>query len=494
MAHMHVTGVESEPPRPPMEDSPEPIAEISATLLRAQAFLSGCGIALMVREGDWLVCRASSGAASPEIGARMAVEHTFLGLCVTLKKPQSCEDADTDLRVENATSSRLRPKSILAVPVRAGQEVIGVLAGFSAAPNAFSHTQVAILRTVGDSLSRPVQQLPAAPPPPEPPAPRLDPGPLPAATASQKMPETIKSDPQPPTPAPPPMTAPAVREVVLTLADDVAPAPRLVEPRPAQPRVSAPTVRSITIPGTLHLSRPRPRRRGPSLLRIAAVTVVCLLGALATAGWYSTRMAGAPHALASPAAPVISQPAPRIETPAAPLTESHPAPATPATAIKMNTEVAPRAEEMPVKEPVAEAPAAEIRKPKLPQAPAAAVEAPALALNAPSGLPVLVAPHAAAPKIHHSEATPARLERRVAPDYPMVALKRHIAGEVVLSLRVRKDGSVSEVKMLSGNPLFRESAVDAVRKWRYTPATLDGQAVEATAQVELKFEAPAGAR
>ena len=40
----------------------------------------------------------------------------------------------------------------------------------------------------------------------------------------------------------------------------------------------------------------------------------------------------------------------------------------------------------------------------------------------------------------------------------------------------------------SGSNVFRDAAIDAVKKWRYSPATLDGQPVEATAQVVLKFD------
>ncbi len=505
MAHMQTsTAIESGPPRPPVEVPSEPIAEISATLLRAQAFLSGCAIALLVREGAWLVCRASNGAAAPETGSRMTVENTFLGLCVTLKKPQSCEDADTDLRVENATSSRLRAKSILAVPVRAGQDVIAVLAGFSAAPNAFTNTQVAILRTVADSLSRPVQQLPASPPPPEPPAPRTEPAP---ASPREAAPEKVaKPEPQPVPPvvaAAPVLPSPAPKEEVLTLADEVAAPPRPLELRPPEPRPlprPTPLAARTTIypvPKSLEFARTQPRGFSPALFRITAITAVCLLCAFASVGWYSRRTPAAPHVSAAPAAPVVSPATPSAPSPSAPKLETAAVPFQPASetqkvraTLSTSEEPKPAPEkEAPHKELVAEPPVRELSSPKLAAA-AAPVEAPALALSTPSALPALVAPHAAAPQLRHSDEVPARLEYRVSPQYPVMALKRHISGQVVLSLRVRKDGSVSDVKMLSGNLFFRDSAIDAVRKWHYAPATLDGRPVEATAQAVLKFDLP----
>lgn len=488
MAHMQTTQIESAPPRPPVEVSSEPIAEISATLLRAQTFLSGSGISLMVREGSWLVCRASNGAAAPEIGARIAVENTFLGLCVTLKKPQSCEDADSDLRVENLAYSRLRPKSIMAVPVRSGQDVIAVLASFSSAPNAFSNTQVAILRTVADSLSRPVQQLPLSPPVSEP----MNPVPWPGTAPSS--PEPVRQSapkPEPPSiaapaPAAPPAALVQTHNEVLTLADDVAPRPILREPRP-----SPPTVRVVTysLP-SFELTRTVPRRRWrPAALRIAAITAACLVCAFASAGWYSTRLPAAPpriHAL--PAAPAIVKAS--VTSAAAPATVA-PAPAVAsAPAVVESKQASPAATVAAAAEPelpVTESPSPEPVAPKLPER-APVSEAPTLAFAAPSGLPVLAAPHAAAPKMHHSEVVPARLETGAAPQYPPAARGRRIAGQVVLSVVVRKDGSVGEVKLLSGNPIFLASATDALKRWHYAPATLDGEPVEATAQVTLKFD------
>lgn len=231
----------------------------------------------------------------------------------------------------------------------------------------------------------------------------------------------------------------------------------------------------------------------------------CLLSALATAGWYSTHVPAAPRlSVALPAAAVVASPA-KVETPAAPVVESpvtavsvRPAKeeAKPSPAIPLHPE-AQTAKTAPAPPAAAEpAPLVLTRVTPAPvPAPAAApITAPVLALAAPAPLPALVAPRVEAPKLHQAVVTPARLERRVAPQYPMAALKRRIAGEVTLSLLVRPDGSVAEVKQVSGNPLFRDSAMDAVKHWHYSPALLDGKPVQATAQVVLKFELPPEAR
>jgi protein TonB len=53
------------------------------------------------------------------------------------------------------------------------------------------------------------------------------------------------------------------------------------------------------------------------------------------------------------------------------------------------------------------------------------------------------------------------------------------AGAVSLDVHVGPDGAVLEVRLRtsSGSPLLDRSAIDTVRRWRFTPATVDGQAV-----------------
>jgi TonB family protein len=64
--------------------------------------------------------------------------------------------------------------------------------------------------------------------------------------------------------------------------------------------------------------------------------------------------------------------------------------------------------------------------------------------------------------------TPAPL-RRVKPDYPQEARQAGIAGDVVLDVRLRDNGTVWEVGVIEGHPLLAAAAVRAVREWRYPP-------------------------
>ena len=55
--------------------------------------------------------------------------------------------------------------------------------------------------------------------------------------------------------------------------------------------------------------------------------------------------------------------------------------------------------------------------------------------------------------------------------YPEIAQLYHIRGVVKLEVVVREDGSVRSAKVLGGNPVLIEAATDAVRKWKFAPAS-----------------------
>jgi TonB family protein len=67
--------------------------------------------------------------------------------------------------------------------------------------------------------------------------------------------------------------------------------------------------------------------------------------------------------------------------------------------------------------------------------------------------------------------------------YPEVAKRYHIQGVVRLEIVVRGDGSVKSTKVLGGSPVLTDAAADAVRKWRFEPASRETIEV-----VELRFE------
>ncbi len=73
---------------------------------------------------------------------------------------------------------------------------------------------------------------------------------------------------------------------------------------------------------------------------------------------------------------------------------------------------------------------------------------------------------------------PAMLIRRVEPIYPALARQIHREGQVELHAVISTDGTIQSLQVVNGDPLFLQSATDAVRQWRYHPTVLNGQPVE----------------
>ncbi|HXT24584.1 MAG TPA: energy transducer TonB [Candidatus Eisenbacteria bacterium] len=83
--------------------------------------------------------------------------------------------------------------------------------------------------------------------------------------------------------------------------------------------------------------------------------------------------------------------------------------------------------------------------------------------------------------------TAASLINKVNPTYPPLARQTRISGTVRLHAIISKDGSVQQLEVLSGHPLLVQSALDAVRQWRYRPTLLNGEAVEVDTTIDVIF-------
>jgi len=81
----------------------------------------------------------------------------------------------------------------------------------------------------------------------------------------------------------------------------------------------------------------------------------------------------------------------------------------------------------------------------------------------------------------------ANLIFRVDPVYPPLAMQAHIQGTVVLHAIIAVDGSMKELKVISGPALLIQSALDAVGQWRYRPTLLNGEPVEVDTTISVVF-------
>lgn len=82
------------------------------------------------------------------------------------------------------------------------------------------------------------------------------------------------------------------------------------------------------------------------------------------------------------------------------------------------------------------------------------------------------------------------LTKRVQPVYPPQAMQMHIQGAVQMLATISKEGKITSVKVLSGDPILSRAATDAVSQWRYKPYFLNGEPVEIQTQIMVNFKLP----
>lgn len=80
--------------------------------------------------------------------------------------------------------------------------------------------------------------------------------------------------------------------------------------------------------------------------------------------------------------------------------------------------------------------------------------------------------------------------KRVQPKYPSQAMQLHIQGAVQLQATVSKDGSITNLKVISGDGLLARAAQEAVKQWQYKPYYLNGEPVEIQTQILVNFKLP----
>jgi protein TonB len=82
------------------------------------------------------------------------------------------------------------------------------------------------------------------------------------------------------------------------------------------------------------------------------------------------------------------------------------------------------------------------------------------------------------------------LIKKVPPAYPGNALRMRIEGTVELIATISKDGTITHIKVVSGDAQLTKSATDAVKQWKYKPYLLNGEPVEIQTQVTINFKLP----
>lgn len=482
------------------------------------------GGAIALGEGSNMICRASSGLA-PDVGVSIGSGSALTSECLRTGKIVRCDDTETDQRVDREICRELNLRSSLILPILFEKKVRGVLEVFSPLPNAFNSHHLALLQQLSDFTAQIVY------------------GPMPANAAAIESSAKSKSKPEhsalsalltatttsseAPTPtASAPTPAPAK-------------APADISPKPVEKATSAAAVTSMSaaaakpalapaaakeviaktevvtkaaeevvakelVPSALDI-RPRefeftfdsPDENASRSTSLFIAVAVVLVLTVAIAGWvYYTRQQPASQpvvatvpATQSPAPPATLPAAttPATTTAAAPQTQPAPASkATPHGLVAADTVRSPNAAIVKADDSsplVIESGSAPQRRPDAPPA-----VAPSITVSSNMGAITLPNDTSRPELAPQGIVTGGNLLRRVEPVYPAFAQQHRIQGDVVLTARVTRNGTLDRIKRVKGNPVFEPACLAAVRQWRYEPYKLNGQPQDVDVSITLQFK------
>ena len=119
---------------------------------RAVTISGADGVAIALVDGDAILCRASAGAVVPDRGMRVDLNSGFSGACLVSRKVVRCDDSDADFRVSAIACRRLGARSMVAVPLIAGDSVIGLIEAFSTVPYGFNDSDVSNLSLLAELI------------------------------------------------------------------------------------------------------------------------------------------------------------------------------------------------------------------------------------------------------------------------------------------------------------------------------------------------------
>jgi TonB family protein len=490
--------------------SPDDLAVVAQ---RAQAFTNASGVAIALSEGnaDEIVCRARSGGSAPDVGATLRVEGSFTGLCIQTGKELRCDDCETDTRVDTAAIRALGIRSMVVTPIREDSRVVGVLAAFAPTPHAFTITHVAVLKTMADQISallqkerRAREENPQAEAP-RPAAPAITAKPVVAATQAPPTPPAVVIKPSSPAPR---AAAPAMAKVETIKSVPLEVVPLATPPKKEERRFDAVPRANF---GTFDSVAAEDKKPGNRFMMVGVVAVL-VIAAVATFAFLKIQKP-------KTAAPQQTQEAANVPstTSLPPSASTQPSSVASAASsavpntVPVNTK--PVAEKAAGKT-VAEKNSVQAEKPVPAEKPAhvatlgstgmsriaqnSAQAAPEVApsfiadsANTSVPLSSLARPVASstpsAAAIEQSQLEPLQVLRTGPLVYPAIAKARGITGAVVVQVTVGKDGKPSNPKFISGQPIFRDAAFQAVMGYQFKPAKLNGQPIEQSTSIRLNF-------
>ncbi|HMJ23862.1 MAG TPA: TonB family protein [Terriglobales bacterium] len=434
-------------------------AILGTIAVSAHALTGASGAAIAMPQAGVVICVGRSGDIAPELGDRLAVDSGISGECLRTGRIMRCDDAATDFHVNSEVCRQLNLQSIAAVPLRGQRGRVGLLEVFSSQSYAFTEEHMELLGRLAGLAETAWAQGPGAQ-------------------------EGLESQSYPVDDAP--AAAGAIQ------ADEFA------NKKPLADNSTAPTNVEPSLRLDLQAELPAERKRRYELIAGTAAILLVLLSVLGWKTWYksslpagSTRPVGtlenAPDA-ASRLGPAWESGGEGSQPQAAPVRDSAAPPARGSAFAGQPPDTVIRREPR-----VGRAP--DRSNARLTDSTAGGADLPPVAASgsSPTELQSLVPASPALPLLTgpiSRGVSGGVLVHRVLPVYPSAARQSHVQGTVVLEGTVSERGQVEDLQVVSGPPLLAEAAMDAVRKWRYTPYLLNGMPVRKQTRINISFISP----
>ncbi|MGA8272789.1 MAG: TonB family protein [Candidatus Sulfotelmatobacter sp.] len=437
-----------------------PVEALWQTIADTARILTGAdGTAIALQTDGVVICRARSGEIAPPLGSPLNVESGISGECLRTATSLRCDDTMVDDRVDPEVCLALGIRSIAVIPLCDPMGAFGLLEAFSSRARAFTDDQLGSLKNIGEIAESAYEQ-----------------------ESDARFSLSTSTRPS----------------ISFERYDSLAASPRNEVPLPV-----AITEKQV----------PRINRR---YWIVGSIAVLLLLaGAIVWWTWHEPLGESAASHSAAPtatvgmessnaAAPVVFAPKPSSAIPR----ESTPNSKNQLGRSRTSGTVSNAASrENLAKLPVATSPTTTSEAIVLPPSSSEPTSGSSPAVSSdepppiiPAGVVVdsdklakIASSPATMPEVEariSQGVTPAVIIRHVAPVYPSMAVSRRLEGSVILAASVGTDGTIGEIKVLHGQPIFATAAIEAVRQWRYTPTMLDGKPIAITREITISFKLP----
>ncbi len=130
---------------------------------RALGITGASGAAIALGDHGEIICRGATGETTLPVGLRLNPEQGFTATCYRSGQIVRCDDSETDARVDREACRALGVRSLLAVPLRGPEGVVGVLEAFARDPHGFSDTDVRSLNLLGELIMEALSEEEPAP-------------------------------------------------------------------------------------------------------------------------------------------------------------------------------------------------------------------------------------------------------------------------------------------------------------------------------------------